>query len=190
VAADPYLDTRRHQLIMFAAQNRLSTIYQFREFAVDRGLISYGPSITDSYRQGGNYVGQILKGAKPSDLPVLQPTKFELVINLKTAKALGLAIPPGLISFADEVIDLWSVLHRQRSPIRSRIRVVPNGESSVAMPIIRECRMRAAILTSIAKDAPELEIQLLYVAKEYLTLAIISEQFNAETPRTSCNVRI
>ena len=105
VAADPYFDTRRERIIKFAAQNSLPAIYQFREFAVDGALISYGPKVTDSYRQAGNYAGQILKGAKPGDLPVLQPTKFEFVINLKTAKALGLAIPPGLISFADEVIE-------------------------------------------------------------------------------------
>ena len=78
VAADPYLDTRRHQLVTFAAENKLPAIYQFREFAVDGGLMSYGPSITDSYRQGGNYAGQILKGAKPADLPVLSQSNLNL----------------------------------------------------------------------------------------------------------------
>ena len=105
VMADPYFDTRRDRIISFAAQNKLPAIYQFREYAVDGGLISYGPNITDSYRRAGTYVGQILKGAKPADLPVFQPTKYEFVINLKTAKALGLSIPSGLISFADEVIE-------------------------------------------------------------------------------------
>jgi putative ABC transport system substrate-binding protein len=105
VTADPYLDTRRDRIIAFAAQHRLPAIYQFRQFAAAGGVLSYGLSFTDVYRQVGRYTGMVLKGAKPADLPVEQVTKFELVINMKTARALGIKISDNLLSLADEVIE-------------------------------------------------------------------------------------
>ena len=105
LASDPFFDSRRKRIISFAAENRLPGIYQFRDYALDGGLISYGPSITDTYRQVGVYASRILKGANPSDLPIMLPTKYDLVVNLKTAKALGLDVPPALLARADEVIE-------------------------------------------------------------------------------------
>jgi putative ABC transport system substrate-binding protein len=105
VGTDPLFTSNRGKLVALAARYKLPTIYQAREYAVEGGLMSYGANLVDAYRLGGRYAGQILRGVKPADLPVEQSSRFELVINMKTAKALGLTVPDKLLALADEVIE-------------------------------------------------------------------------------------
>ena len=105
VTTNPFYEGRREDIVALAKRHSVPVMYPWREYSVSGGLISYGTSFTESYRQAGLYVGRMLKGEKPADLPVVQATKFELLVNVKTAKSLGLTVPPSILVAADEVIE-------------------------------------------------------------------------------------
>jgi putative ABC transport system substrate-binding protein len=105
VASDPFFNAMREKIVLLAARHAIPAVYEQRGFAAAGGLMSYGTSLLDAYRQAGVYTGRILKGEKPANMPVVQSTKFEFVLNLKTAKTLGLTVPSGVLSIADEIIE-------------------------------------------------------------------------------------